>query len=124
MKLSILKEQLSVIQVAQLDKIDLTIKPLFIGVTEEEISVVLPTEKVPVETIKQEDNWCGIKIEGPLDFALVGILSKLSSLLASYNISIFALSTYDTDYILVKKDDLNTAVDILENNGYQFMKNI
>lgn len=124
MKLSILKEQLSVIQVAQLDKIDLTIKPLFIGVTEEEISVVLPTEKVPVETIKQKDNWCGIKNEGPLDFALVGILSKLSSLLASYNISIFALSTYNTDYILVKKDDLNTTVDILENNGYQFVENI
>lgn len=122
MKLSLLKEPLSVIQIAQLEMIDLAIQPLFIGVTDEEISVVLPTEKAPVETIKREDNWRGIKIEGPLDFALVGILSKLSSLLANYNISVFALSTYNTDYILVKKDDLNHATDVLESNGYQFIE--
>lgn len=122
MNLSLLKEPLSVIQVEQLETIDLTTEPLFIGVTDEEISVVLPTEKAPVKAIKREDNWRGIKIEGPLDFALVGILSKLSSLLANHNISVFALSTYNTDYILVKKDALNNAIDVLENNGYQFIE--
>lgn len=124
MKLSMLEMPLSVIQVAQLNLIDLTIEPLFISVTDEEISVVLPTKNVPTETVNQEDNWRGIKVEGPLDFSLVGILSKISSLLADNNISIFAISTFNTDYILVKEDDLNQTIDALEKHDYQFIDKV
>ncbi|MBS7576017.1 MULTISPECIES: ACT domain-containing protein [unclassified Enterococcus] len=109
---------LSVIQVENLHRIDLSINPIFIGKTQDEISVVLPTIAVPDETINREDGWSGLKIEGILDFSLVGILAKISTLLAENHISIFAISTYNTDYILIKKVDLNPTIKILSNNGY------
>ena len=72
--------------------------------TKDELSVVLPSENIPTDLkdVKTEGGWGCLKIEGPLDFALVGILSSISEPLAAAEISIFALSTYDTDYILVK----------------------
>ena len=87
--------------------------------TEDELSVVLPTKNVPSITVSREDDWRGFKIEGVLDFSLVGILAKIVSLLAAATISIFAISTYNTDYILVKRHDFDAAADILKQNGYQ-----
>jgi hypothetical protein len=58
-----------------------------------------------------------LRIEGPLDFALVGILSSLAAPLAEAGISIFALSTYDTDYVLVKQSKLKEAAEVLEKTG-------
>lgn len=119
MKINVLATPLSVIQVENLNEIDLNISPLFIANTEDERSVVLPTAKVPAETINREDDWRALKIVGVLDFSLVGILAKLATLLADHAISIFAVSTYNTDYILVKEDKLTEAVAVLEKNGYQ-----
>ena len=68
--------------------------------------------------IKKEEGWKVLKVEGPLDFSLVGILSHISKLLADSSISIFALSTYDTDYIMVKENYIDTAVKLLEINGH------
>ena len=73
--------------------------------TADELSVVLPSTLAPTDLppqFKTEGGWGCLKIEGPLDFSLVGILSSLASPLADAGISIFALSTYDTDYVLVK----------------------
>lgn len=75
----------------------------FIGRSDEENSLVCLTEDVPDNTIIREDGWRAFYIEGVLDFSLVGILSKISTLLAENNIGIFAVSTFNTDYILVKK---------------------
>ena len=119
MELVVMAEELSVFQVSDLNQVDLSIRPLFIGATEEENSVVAPTQTVPQETIKREDDWRGFKIEGILDFALVGILAKITGILAEEKISVFAISTYNTDYVLIKSNDFEAALAVLAQAGYQ-----
>ncbi len=113
-----LADDLSVIQVDTIQNINFSITPLFIGKTESEISVVLPTMFVPAEVINREDGWKGITFDGTLDFSLVGILAKIATLLAENSISIFAISTYNTDYILIKKDSFKLAKKVLIQAGY------
>lgn len=91
----------------------------FIGKTEDEISVVCPTQNTPSGTIEREDGWKGFRIEGVLDFSLIGILSKISGVLASHQIGIFAVSTFNTDYILVKNKNFEHAMHFLEEAGYE-----
>ncbi|WP_254171561.1 ACT domain-containing protein [Clostridioides difficile] len=95
-----------------------TMKFYSITRTDDELSVVCLNNNIPSD-VKSEKEWRILKILGPLDFSLVGILSKLSSLLADNKISIFAISTYDTDYILVKEKDIENACKILSCNGYE-----
>ncbi len=89
--------------------------------THDELSIVCLEENIPLD-IKCERYWRILKIEGPLDFSLVGILSKISSLMAENNISIFAISTYDTDYILIKENNIEKATGILNNDMYKVIK--
>ena len=70
------------------------------------------------KAVKVEDSWRLIKVQGPLDFALIGILAGLASTLAASSVSIFAVSTYDTDYIMVKKADLPKAIEALIGAGH------
>ena len=84
--------------------------------TADELSLVLPEEHVQPDWLS-EGGWRALKVLGPLDFNLVGILSQLSGALAAAGVSLFAISTYDTDYILVKENDLAAGVQALENNG-------
>lgn len=88
--------------------------------TEEELSIVARSN-LDIQSDFVEDNWNIIKIVGTLDFALIGILSKISTILADAEISIFALSTYNTDYILLKSDKLEKAIEVLKKNGYTFV---
>lgn len=88
--------------------------------TLDELSIVCLQNSVP-EGIKCECEWRILKIEGPLDFSLIGILSKISSLLAQNYISIFAVSTYDTDYILVKEKDISKAIKVLSEDNYNIV---
>lgn len=118
MELLLLKEPLTVFQVDNLQEVSLSINPLNISITADEISVVTPTSQVPAETVNREDGWQMFKIEGVLDFSLIGILAKISGVLAKENISIFALSTFNTDYILVKTDKVHKAVRELNNNDF------
>ena len=67
---------------------------------------------------EQEDGFLAFCIEGVLDFSLIGILSKISTVLADHGIGIFALSTFNTDYILVKKENYEKALEHLETAGY------
>ena len=90
----------------------------FIGKTDEEISLVCRTEDTPQETVERDDGWRGFRISGVLDFSLIGILSKLSGILAEKKIGIFAVSTYNTDYILVKEENFEKALHALEEEGY------
>jgi uncharacterized protein len=85
--------------------------------TGEEISLILPDDMVPADW-QVERGWRAFKVEGPLDFGLIGILSEISSALARNGISIFALSTYDTDYILLKAEKLDCATAALREAGY------
>lgn len=86
--------------------------------TEDELSIVCLQDNI-IDNIKCEKDWRVLKIEGPLDFSLVGILSKISTLMANNSISIFAVSTYDTDYILIKEKDINRAIKVLNNDNYE-----
>lgn len=85
--------------------------------TQEEISVVCQEELVP-EGTQCEKNWRILKIQGVLDFSLVGILASISTLLAKAGISIFAISTYDTDYVLVQEKQVRQAVAALRAAGH------
>ena len=89
--------------------------------TEDELSIVCCEDIVPTE-IKCEKDWRVLKIEGPLDFSLIGILSSISTILAQKVISIFAISTFDTDYILVKDKDIDTAIEALVKEKYEVIK--
>lgn len=94
----------------------------FVGKTEEELSLVCSTRYVPSETIEREDGWRAFRIEGVLDFSLIGILSGLTSLLAEQGIGIFAVSTYNTDYILTKAEHYTRALTVLEDAGYRILE--
>jgi hypothetical protein len=87
--------------------------------TRDEISVVAAqNDLIPGDIVCNKD-WRIIKIEGPLDFSLTGIISDISAIFKRKKISIFALSTYDTDYFLVKQKDLNIAIQALIENGHK-----
>jgi len=95
------------------------LKSSFLSVTktEEELSIVCDSSLM-LDAETSESGWSCIKVLGPLDFALTGILARLSGILAEADISIFAVSTYDTDYILVKADKLSETVARLSDSGY------
>lgn len=86
--------------------------------TADELSVVCTDQNVPEAGLKCERPWRALKVQGPLDFSLTGILASLASALAKAGVPIFAISTFDTDYILVKADNLEAAVGCLELEGH------
>ena len=110
---------LTVCKVAAVADADVAADFFFLSRTDEEISLVCRTEDVPVNTTAREDGWRGFRIEGTLDFSLIGILSKIAALLAEAQIGIFAVSTFNTDYILVKQENFDRAMDVLGEAGYE-----
>ena len=114
-----IEHKLSVCRVTDISDIDLNTDFYFIGKTDEELSLVCKTEAVPYKTIERDDGWRGFRIQGVLDFMLIGILSKLSGILAEHKIGIFAVSTYNTDYILVKEENFDRAMEALISEGYK-----
>jgi len=89
--------------------------------TTDELSIVAP-EDVELSGTSREAGWACIKVLGPLDFGLTGILAGISQVLADKEISIFAVSTFDTDYILVKQEVCERARQVLEASGYEFVE--
>lgn len=88
--------------------------------TEDEISLVCRKEDAPQDCAAREDGWDLLKIDAVLDFSLVGVLARISGILAAEGISIFAVSTYDTDYLLVKRENLGRAAEALRRAGFGF----
>lgn len=118
MELKKLPYELTVCKVADVSDLDLSKEFYFIGRTDEEISLVCKTEDTPKNTTECDDGWKAFRIEGVLDFSLIGILSKISGILADNKIGIFAVSTYNTDYILVKAENFDRAMTVLGDAGY------
>ena len=115
LKLNILPDRFAVCKVNREEKLVawITASPFFcITRTYDELSIVCLEEYVP-NGIKSEKGWRAIKFEGPLDFRLVGILNSVTSPLAKAQISVYAISTYETDYVLVKAAQLEKAVEEL-----------
>ena len=81
--------------------------------TKDELSIVAEQREPVSGNIDCNKDWRIIKVVGPLDFSLVGIIAELSKILKEKKISIFTISTYNTDYILVKEKDLKAGIDAL-----------
>lgn len=95
---------------------------LSITYTKEELSIVCPSEIIEAGYTKIEEGWACFKVDGPLDFSLTGVISAIASPLSIQEVSIFSLSTYDTDYILVKQENLQKAIKALQSNGFEIQK--
>ncbi len=93
----------------------------FAARTDEEISLVCETSRTPERTTERDDGWKAFRIQGTLDFSLIGILSAISRVLADNGIGIFAVSTFNTDYILVKRENFPRALDALHLAGYEIV---
>lgn len=122
MKIEQLDIDFTVCKVKDFTMVNLEDEFCFIGKTDREKSVVCRTEYVPEHVLEREDGWKGFRIQGVLDFSLVGILSKIAGLLAEHGISIFALSTYDTDYVLTKREYFGKAMEVLSEAGYEIVQ--
>ena len=121
MELLRLEHALTVCKVADAGEIDLARPFYFIGRTDEEISVVCRTQDAPAHTVAREDGWRAFRVQGELDFSLTGILAGLADILAEAGIGIFAVSTYNTDYILVKQENFDRALGLLEAAGHKIV---
>ena len=118
MELKIIDQDFSICKVGDLSQIDYSDRFCFISKTDEELSLVCDTSLVPPNVIECDNGWKAFRIQGVLDFSLIGILSIISTLLADNKIGIFAVSTYNTDYILTKQEDFDKAIKVLEKNRY------
>ncbi|MDO5147478.1 MAG: ACT domain-containing protein [Eubacteriales bacterium] len=121
MKIRKIHQEFSVCQVKDYSLVNLDSEYSFIGKTDEEKSLVCITREVPSNVIQRDDGWKAFSIQGILDFSLVGILAKIATVLADNNISIFALSTYNTDYVLIKTENYQKGLEILKSMGYEIV---
>ena len=121
MEIKKIDHNFSVCQVEDYSLVNLNSEYSFIGKTDEEKSLVCITDEVPANVIQRDDGWKAFRIQGVLDFSLIGILAKIAAALADNGISIFAVSTYNTDYVLMKKENYQKALDFLKALGYMII---
>lgn len=122
MQLQVINCDFSVCKLKNLADVQFEGEFLFFGKTDNEISLICATENVPQITTAREDGWKAFRINGELDFSLIGILARISTLLADNKIEILAVSTYNTDYIFVKKHNLELAIAVLAEAGYSILQ--
>lgn len=118
MKIRQLKQQFAVCKLEQTPNLETLGEFLFFAKTKTEISLVCEQRLAPI-CEKKEEGWTAFMIVGTLDFSLVGIISKISSLLAENSISVFVVSTYQTDYFLVRTKNAPKTVSVLAKAGYE-----
>ena len=108
----------TVCKIQDLTDIDFSRDFVFLSKTDEEISLVCESQFAPKNMVAIETDWKALKINGILDFAMTGVIAKIANILASAEISVFVVSTYNTDYIFLKSRNFEKSVSLLENNGY------
>lgn len=118
MEIKVIEGAFSVCKLSNIGQARMEDDLYFLGRTDEEISLVCRTESIPGDTVSREDGWRVFRIQGELDFSLIGILAGISSILAEHKIGIFVVSTYNTDYVMTKADDFERALELLERHGY------
>ena len=121
LRLKALPDPLTVCKIAREEDFPMRPDFYFLCRTDEELSLVCRTADAPAHTLAREDGWRAFRIEGMLDFSLIGILARLSGLLAEAGIGLFAVSTYNTDTILVRAAQFDRAKDVLSAAGYVFV---
>lgn len=87
--------------------------------TADEVSLTCPQQQVPIEEEDCERDWCCLKLQGPIPFQSTGVLLRILQPLAQANLGIFAISTFDTDYVLVKRASCEAAVAALVQAGHR-----
>ena len=107
-------QEFSVCQVEDYSFVDLDSEYSFIGKTDEEKALVCITSEIPPNVIQRDDGWKALRIQGVLEFSLIGILSKIAAILA--------VSTYNTDYLLTKKENYEKVIKALKNAGYKIIE--
>ncbi|MCR4583777.1 MAG: ACT domain-containing protein [Prevotella sp.] len=122
MNLKVIDTVFSICKVEDYSLIDLHTEYVFTGHTDEENSLVCPTRLVPENTTERDDGWRAFRIEGVLDFSLIGILTRIATCLSDNGIGIFAISTFNTDYILTKEVDFEKAIKALEQEDYTIVR--
>lgn len=120
MRIDILKEEFCICKIKNIDRADAYGDIFFLAKTADEISLVCSKEYAPKEVLSSEGQWRALKVAEQLDFSLVGIIAGITGVLAERGIPVFAASTYDTDYILVKDVYLDKATEALKDSGYAF----
>jgi hypothetical protein len=116
-------EQLSICQLESCSAIPpLALSASWVSITKtpSELSIVCPSRIVPNE-VTAEHGWIALEVEGPLPFSAVGVIAGLSAILASAAVSIFAVSTYDTDYLLIRERDRTRAIEALRDAGHRVL---
>lgn len=119
MKLELFEQEFSVCRLGA--SVTLPDGIVFLAQTDREISLVCETRFIAFDTEKREDGWRCFRVAGELDFSLIGILAHITAVLAEASISVFCTSTYDTDYIMVRTDSLERAVEALKNAGHELV---
>ena len=119
MELIKLEGEFAVCKIENLAEVDFAKKFVFLSKTDDEISLLCQVEFVPQTAVAVEAGWQGLKISGILDFGMIGVISKISGLLAEAGISVFVVSTYNTDYIFVKAETIDKCIQVLTCNGYE-----
>ena len=114
-----LTQEFTVCKAPDFSCVDLTRPFVFLSKTDEECSIVCETGFAPENATHREDGWKAFRAAGILDFSLVGILSKITTVLAENGIPVFAVSTYNTDYVLVKKENFLKSLALLAVSGQQ-----
>jgi len=122
MELKKIDQDFSVCKVADYTLVDLNAAFCFVGKTDEENSLVCLTKDVPPNATERSYCWKAFRIQGILDFSLIGILSGISGILAENKIGIFVVSTFNTDYVLTKKEEYQKTVRVLGNAGYKIIE--
>ena len=121
MEIKSLDNSFTVCKVHDYSLVSLEDEYCLIGKTDEENSLVCKSESVPDNVIEREDGWKAFRIQGVLDFSLIGILSKITTILAEHKIGVFAISTFNTDYIFVKEENFGRAVELMRSTGYSIV---
>lgn len=121
MEIKKIHQDFSVCKVKDYSLVNLESEYSFIGKTDEERSLVCITSEVPENTLQRDDGWKAFRIQGILEFSLIGILAKIAAVLADNGISIFAVFTYNTDYILTKKENYQKGLEVLQAAGYKIV---
>lgn len=121
MELKKLNYALTICKVSPEQNVNLGEDFYFAAKTDEEYSLVCITKNTPANTIARDDGWKGFRIQGILDFSMIGVLSKLSNILAEHQIGIFVVSTFNTDYVLVKEENFERALSVLAAAGYNIV---
>ena len=110
--------EFSVCKIEHIGQADFTREFVFLSKTSDELSLVCETSHVPHDAIVSEHGWKALKVSGVLDFGMIGVIAKIANILAEAEISIFVVSTYNTDYILLKIENFDRGIQILVRNGY------